>query len=259
MKTNCFESLNSNEESQKKILLQEFVKVADRATPPFSTLRGIKYVLGEWIFLNVTAFLQQIGYEKKKILSFRKREKLILNIGSNFNINVLANEHTVNCDLVPCRGIFSMLKMLFGGYKIDYDLFVDITHYDKNLLDSADNIILSHVLEHIHPQLAIKALKNCFAYLKQGGCIRITVPFLGTYEQLDFPLCQDVYNRTLAKNRLVYDHGHQLMYDVELLTLLMEEVGFSDVKEVTFGEGLMSEMDLLEHKLESIYLTGLKA
>lgn len=75
MKTNCFESQNFNEESQKKILLQEFVKIADRATPPFSTLQGIKYILGEWIFLNVTAFLQQIGYEEKKILSLQRERK----------------------------------------------------------------------------------------------------------------------------------------------------------------------------------------
>ena len=48
------------------------------------------------------------------------------------------------------------------------------------------------------------------------------------------------------------------MYDAELLTLLMEEAGFSEVKEVTFKKGILSETDLPHRQPESIYLTGVK-
>ena len=117
--------------------------------------------------------------------------------------------------------------------------------------------MLSHVLEHIPPMLAITALKNCFAYLKQSGYIRISVPCLEAYEQPKLPLC-GFKNRTLAKNNLIYNHGHRFMYDVKLLTLIMQEAGLKEVKEVTFSKGLLSEADVLERQAETIYLTAIK-
>ena len=48
------------------------------------------------------------------------------------------------------------------------------------------------------------------------------------------------------------------MYDAKLLNLLMEEAGFSELKEVTFREGLLGETDLAKYKAESIYMTGIK-
>jgi predicted SAM-dependent methyltransferase len=136
---------------------------------------------------------------------------------------------------------------------------LNLTYYDKNLLEYAHTIILSHVLEHIHPQLAIRALKNCFAYLKPGGYIRVSVPYLEAYNQANLPQCQDVCNRMLAKNRLIYGWGHQFMYDADLLGVLLEEAGFVEVKEETFGKGLLGETDSLEHRAESIYLTAIKS
>jgi hypothetical protein len=48
------------------------------------------------------------------------------------------------------------------------------------------------------------------------------------------------------------------MYDSELLTVLLEEAGFSQVKEVAFGQGLLGETDPLERRSRSIYLTASK-
>ena len=252
--TNLESKKFSVKETERKILLREFEKVAKRVTPPSSSLRGLKFILGEWISLRSTELMQITGYNQKKISLLNKKE-IILNIGSFNN----TREIYVNSDLVPIGGLCSMLKLIFGIKQIDHELFLNITFRDRHLSNIANGIILSHVLEHIHPLLAIKALKNCFYYLKPSGCIRVSVPYLGTYEKSNFPQCQEVYDRMLAKNRLIYDYGHQFMYNPELLTLVMEEAGFSEVKEVTFGKDLLGETDLLIHKPESIYLTGVKA
>ena len=248
--------MTTYQETEKKILLEEFKKVAyQRVTPPFSSLNVLKYALGEWTCLSLTNLMQRLGYNQRQVAVFKaQREQIILNIGCLES----AKEKYVNADLVPAGGIRSIFKILTGKIKLDYELLVNITFFDKSLSEFANGIILSHVLEHIHPQLAIKALENCFAYLKPGGCIRVTVPYLGAYEQPNFPAVQGVHNQMLAKNKLIYDYGHQFMYDAELLSLLMEEAGFSEVKEVTFKTGLLGETDAEWQQPESIYVTGIK-
>ncbi|MBE9167628.1 hypothetical protein IQ238_08905 [Pleurocapsales cyanobacterium LEGE 06147] len=244
----------------KKQLLQEFKIVADRETPPASSLRGLKYSFSQWLCLNGTSLMQRLGYNQKKILAMTNKlanKPIILNIGCLEQVN----NNYVNADMVPFGGIRSFFNFILGKTKLNYDLLINIAFYDQYLLEFADGIILSHVLEHIHPLLAITALKNCFAYLKQERAIRISVPYLGRFEQPDFPInfpdCQ-IHNCMLAKNNVIYGYGHQFMYDAELLNLLMEEAGFSEVKEVAFGEGLLGETDPPERKPRSIYLTGIK-
>ena len=126
------------------------------------------------------------------------------------------------------------------------------------MLNIADGIFLSHVLEHIPPTLVITGLKNCLAYLKVGGCIRISVPTLALYDMPNLSPSKQTKNHALAKNLVFYGFGHKFMYNAELLTVLMEEAGFSKVKEVTYGEGLLGETDPPYREHESMYLTGIK-
>ncbi len=244
----------------KKFLLEEFQKVANREAPPVSSWRGLKYSFSQWLCLNGTILMQRLGYNRKKSLAIKQslgQKPIILNIGCLEQVD----NNYVNADLVPFGGIRTIWKFIRGNSEFKCDLLVNIFFYDRYLWEFADGIVLSHVLEHVHPLLIITALKNCFAYLKPGGCIRISVPYLGIFEQselpITFPDCQ-IYNRTLAKNKVIYDYGHQFMYDAELLTVLLEEAGFSQVKEVAFGEGLLGETDPLERRSRSIYLTASK-
>ena len=213
-------------------------------------LRGIRTDFSEWISLNATVLIQRIGYNKK--IAFFKGKKIILNIGCAGD----TNNSYINADLFPNIG--DTFRIILGKEKIKSDLFVNVSYYDKNLLESADGIVLSHVLEHIPPMLAITALKNCFAYLKQFGYIRVSVPCLEAYEQPKLPLCKTFKNSTLVKKNLIYNHGHKFMYDVELLTFIMQEAGLKEVKKFAFSKGLLGESDVLERQAETIYLTGIK-
>lgn len=228
--------------------LTEFKALAENLKIYFG-LRGIRTDFSEWVSLNATVLIQRIGYNKK--IALFKEDKIILNIGCAGDIN---NSY-INADLFPNIG--NIFRIVYGKEKIKSDLFVNISFYDKNLLETADGIVLSHVLEHIPPMFAITALKNCFAYLKQSGYIRVSVPCLEAYEQPQ-SLFGEFKNRTLAKNNLIYNHNHKFMYDVELLTLIMQEAGLKEVKEVAFSKGLLGESDVLERQAETIYLTGIK-
>ena len=241
---------NSEQNRRKKILLREFKKIALRVSPA-SGLMGLRQNIGMWISLKTTILLQRIGYNKRKISTLKKKE-IILNIGCGS----VVKDNLINADLFPPLGTF--WHKITHKQKLEADIFLNLGSYDQNLANLADGIVLSHVLEHLPPRIVINALRNCFNYLKPGGNIRVSVPHLAAYEQEDIPQYQGVTNQTLAKNSLIYAWGHHFMYDGEIMTLLMEEAGFKEVKEVAFGEGILNETDVKSRQEESIYLTGLK-
>ncbi|MGL5875799.1 MAG: methyltransferase domain-containing protein [Xenococcaceae cyanobacterium] len=245
---------NSN---KRKILLEEFQEVGENLAPPFSSFKRLRYTFGEWFCLNFTRLLQQLGYNKRKILAIKKnldsQEKIILNIGCSDD----TKRNFLNAELVSLFGYRSIFRR--KEWK-DFDLFVELTFYDKYLSEFANGVVLSHVLEHIHPLLAVRALKNCFAYLKPGGCLRISVPDLRTYEKQNVlhPEISQIKNQTLAKNLLIYAYKHQFMYDAEIVKLLMEEAGFQNVQEASYRQNLLGETDVSKRQAESIYITGIK-
>ncbi len=255
--------MKTNKHFHSLSTLEEFMLVAERAAPSLSSLNGLKYSFNQWLCLNGTTLIERLGFNRKKILAIKKnleRQPIILNIGCFEEVD----NNYINADLVPFGGIRSLWKFIRGKSEINYDLFVNISYHDPYLLEFADGIVLSHVLEHIHPLLVIDTLKNCFAYLKLKGTIRISVPNLKLYDQLNLPIifpdCPEfpIHNRQLAKNKLIYDYGHQFMYDAELLTVLLKEASFEDVKEVSFRQGNLGETDPPRRQHESIYLTGIK-
>lgn len=237
---------------KQKLLLKEFDKIARRVAPP-TGLTAIRHSLGMWISLNMTVLLQRLGYNKRTIANFQG-EQLILNIGCG----KITDSSYINADLFPL--LSRVAQIITGNKEWELDLLINLPYYDRHLSNCADGIVVSHVLEHasLPPTLVINALCNCLDYLKPGGCIRVSVPYLGAYDRASLPSIQGVKNQMLAKNSLIYSWGHQFMYDVELLTALMEKAGFSDVKEVAFQEGLLHQTDLKSRQPESIYLTGVK-
>jgi predicted SAM-dependent methyltransferase len=250
-------SLDIRLQEEEKALLAEFQEVAATLAPPFSSVKALKYTFGEWLCLNFTILLQSLGYNKSRVAAIKKklsdREKIILNIGSWDD----TKENYVNADLVSLFGMRSIFKKEHWSSS---EVVLELTFSDRNLFEFADGIVLSHVLEHIHPALAIKALQNCLAYLKPGAALRVSVPDLKKYEKQKVlsPEISQIQNHTLVKNLIIYGYKHQFMYDVELIALLMKEAGFQEVKESSFGEGLLGDTDVSIRRDESIYLTGIK-
>ena len=63
---------------------------------------------------------------------------------------------------------------------------------------------------------------------------------------------------TMNLNRGFYDWGHKFMYNSDLLIFLLEQAGFSEIKQVDFQEGLLGTTDLAKYKEDSIYVTAIK-
>ena len=130
------------------------------------------------------------------------------------------------------------LKLIVGAGNISYSGWISTNIASLNICDDAswaklfepdsiDAILAEHVWEHLCPDEAILAAKNCYNYLKKrGGYLRIAVP--------------DGYNPSkeyIARVDLGND-GHKVLYNYKNLALLFSEAGFKvDLLEYYDQEG----------------------
>lgn len=240
------------EQNEKALLLQDFYQVANELTPSAGLVSGLKSTLRNWLCLKLTVVIQSLGYNQGKIEQWQaQNKKIIINIGC---LGEYGKSDYLNADLL--LGINYLPKVVLG--QLNYDLLLNITECDRHIINLADGIFLSHVLEHIPPNLALHTLKNCLAYLKIGAGLRVVVPDIEKVSFPQLPTPSTSIRRTLAVNRGFYGWGHKFMYNLDLVTLLMEEAGFKDVKTVEFRTGFLGNTDLEKYKNESLYVTGFK-
>ena len=85
--------------------------------------------------------------------------------------------------------------------------------------DSLNAILAEHVWEHLSLEDGVRACKNCFVYLKQGGLLRIAVPD-GLHPDADY----------IAQVKPGgYGAGaddHKILYDYRTLSALLENAGY---------------------------------
>ncbi|HUK56206.1 MAG TPA: methyltransferase domain-containing protein [Nitrospiria bacterium] len=115
--------------------------------------------------------------------------------------------------------------------------------------ETVDVIYSSHVLEHMFREEAERLLRDAFRALRRDGLIRIAVPDVehafrlfqqGAKEQaLEF-----FFNRSRAG----YWNHHHYMYDFDLLKMLLEKAGFAQIERMTFREGNVPDIDILDNR-----------
>jgi predicted SAM-dependent methyltransferase len=81
--------------------------------------------------------------------------------------------------------------------------------------ESIDSLLSEHMLEHLSAADARAALTECYRYLKPGGLFRIAVPD-GYRTDPDY-----------VKEASPPNDGHQVLYNVDTLTALLQSVGFA--------------------------------
>lgn len=131
-----------------------------------------------------------------------------------------------------------------------------------------DGIYTEHTLEHLHPLDDFNLLKELFRTLKPGGWIRICVPGLdqSLKEFNDDNLTEYNLRGKLYQTKaeaiwsLTQNWGHLSVWDADLMSMLLKEIGFINVKEVSFKQGTDSRLlkDMEERKIESLYMEAQK-
>lgn len=159
----------------------------------------------------------------------------------------------------------------YGWITLDQNDQCDICHdlleplpFDDN---SIEQIYSSHLLEHFCFPDLIKLLKECYRVLIPNGIFEASVPNMMPYieayanpEKFVFPHEVDnnvfhYYSKIDYINYMGHLNGtHHFMFDDENLPLIINSIGFRNVRLRDFKKGL----DLLERKDESIYVEGMK-
>lgn len=146
-----------------------------------------------------------------------------------------------------------------GAFILKYDLAQGIPARHNSL----QRIYHSHFLEHLTRDQGVQFLKDCFDTLGDDGVMRFALPdfrlwcinyvngnheFLNWYRTNFLP--EDEYHYHSPSQiftGMLYNHGHQMAYDYESISMLLAKIGFRDIEIRVWGKSTnFDRLDLLE-------------
>jgi SAM-dependent methyltransferase len=138
----------------------------------------------------------------------------------------------LNIDLLPLPGV---------------DLALDVTT-DLPFSD-VDAVYAEHFLEHLEPEEAVRLLARIHGVLAPGGTLRLSTPNLDyvwatLYVRNAAPA--EKVERALSLNRAFYGWQHRCLWNRELLALVLETLGFEDLRWPGYGESEHAHLRGLE-------------
>jgi SAM-dependent methyltransferase len=138
----------------------------------------------------------------------------------------------------------------------------DLSHSIPLKDQTADFIYSSHFLEHLFRKDAERLLTDCHRALKPGGIIRISIPDLAyaisLYARGEKKQLLEAY--FFVEDKESFLARHKYMYDFELLKLLLENIGFSQVVRCVYQEGQTPDIKQLDNRPEdSLFVEAVKS
>jgi predicted SAM-dependent methyltransferase len=119
----------------------------------------------------------------------------------------------------PLKVVLGAGPTHFSGWLQTDKEILDVTHPGDwralFKLESIDVLLSEHMLEHLSAEDARTAIPECYRYLKPSGLFRIAVP--------------DGYRRDpeYVKEASPPTDGHQVLYNIDTLTALLQSAGFA--------------------------------
>jgi predicted SAM-dependent methyltransferase len=141
---------------------------------------------------------------------------------------------------------------------------------------AAGYVYSSHMIEHMARWQGLALVLECARVLAPGGVLRLATPDLarlvGDYQgargnaaaadTLMSALGTFVERpgrRVATVLQRLFTAPHQWLYDEASLTQLLREGGFADVEARAFRESELPDIELLEHRDESVFVEGRRA
>ena len=205
--------------------------------------KGYRFRPKKMIKTNIVSFIGSIISPK-----IRKTKKKYIQLGCGSNLP----ENFENLDFFPMR-----FKEIFSFKHTCHDLRKSLP-YENNIFEGAFS---EHTLEHLYYDEAINLLKEIKRILKPGFIFRCTVPDLEIH--IDFynnNLKDDFFDKFTYKAQAFYNltqnFEHKSIWDYEILSKKMSEIGFKDIvkKKYKEGENLDLLLDLVHRRPGTLYI-----
>lgn len=122
-------------------------------------------------------------------------------------------------------------------------------------------IYSSHTFEHLHVDVAERALAECHRVLRPGGICRIAVPNLDNVVAHYDPADPDDFVYGLFQGRAAADNRHARHwwhYNAVSLGARMRAAGFREVTECDYRQGRCPDLDRIEYREWSLFMEGVK-
>lgn len=133
--------------------------------------------------------------------------------------------------------------------------------------DGSCSLIYSeHLLEHLKVEDGVALLRECRRALEPGGRLRFAMPSLdflierccsGKWRDQDWltwPEYQFIQTRAEMLNIAFHWWGHQWLYDAEEFHRRLQEAGFTQILEMSWGESDLPELRGRETRKDSILI-----
>lgn len=202
--------------------------------------------------------IRKMLFSYRKSDSWRKKE-----VGKYLNEHDVAKLQ-IGCGPFPLEGWFNtdLLTNLHKGSPMYMDAGRPFPMPDA----SFDYVYSEHLFEHLSYPQAMNMLKECYRILKPGGVIRIATPNLKFLVDLYIHPEKEINKAYIKYNAersglpassvftVNYFHtawGHQIIYDQETLSGLLEEVGFKEVCPCEVGQSSHAPLCNVEQHFKS--------
>jgi SAM-dependent methyltransferase len=155
------------------------------------------------------------------------------------------------------RSLENYCDLLSSHKYIHHNLAISIPLKDK----TADFVYSSHFLEHLFKEEGANMLKETYRVLKPNGVMRVSVPDLtyaiSLYDKGEkIRMLEDFFFLDYKNSFLT---RHKYMYDFELLSSLLEEIGFKEIRRCKHQQGITPDIHILDNRPEmSLFIEATK-
>jgi predicted SAM-dependent methyltransferase len=172
----------------------------------------------------------------------------------------------LNIDDAPMGGRYQFhehkiyeAKEMSGAYILKHDLSQGLPAHAGSL----NKIYHSHFLEHLSRTQGLTFIKDCFRTLSEGGAMRFAIPnfrlwcenyinrndhFFSWYRKNFLPVDEyHFHTHSQIFTGMLFNHGHQMAYDFESLSFILDKVGFKNITLAEWGvSSFFEELQVLE-------------
>lgn len=139
--------------------------------------------------------------------------------------------------------------------------YLDVSRRFRFDTDTFDCVYASHLLEHLHPDVAENCLRESHRVMRPGAVLRLAVPDLDQMvtdydpsdpEQFLWGIYQGRGRRAKPTAR------HWWHYNATSLGALLSDIGFREVTRCEFREGRCPGLEQIEQRRWSLFMEALR-